>query len=212
MRVIIGVLLLILLFNSSKSFAYEPKAGNITATLGALTNRTIFDGSTSGAETGYLGGFGLIAVGDVSGVGSLELSAFYTKKNFVRDRDSMFIVERSQVVQINMGYRWWLTNYLSASLTFYSAYSMGSPELVHSDFPDGQDITTSADDTTEYGFDFSSQYELWASGRYALVLDGRYSWSVTAKDGEYANSYAFLLGVRYFIQEKIPKKTQTPHF
>jgi hypothetical protein len=212
MRVIISILLLILLFNSSKSFAYEPKAGNITATLGALTTRTIFDGSTSGADTGYLGGFGLIAVGDVSGVGSLELSAFYTKKEFVRDRDAMFLVTRSQVAQVNMGYRWWLTSYLSASLTFYSAYSFGSPEIVHNDFPDGEGVTTSADDTTEYGFDISSQYEMWSSGRYAVVLDGRYSYSVTAKQNEYANSYAFLVGVRYFIQEKAPKKTRTPNF
>ena len=212
MRIIIGVISIILLFNSSKSFAYEPKEGNITATLGPFANRTFFEGSDSGAETKYLGGMGLIVVGDVSGVGSLELSAFYTHKNFVRDQNAMFVVERSQIVQINMGYRFWLSRYLSTSVALYSAYSMGAAETVHSDFPDGQDITTSADDTTEYGLDFSAQGELWSSGRYALVLDGRYSWSVTAKDDEHADAYGFLLGIRYFIQEKNPKKTATPNF
>jgi hypothetical protein len=208
MRVIIGVLFGILLFNTSATFAYVPQEGNITVTLGPFANKTDFKGSDSGAETAYLGGFGLIVVGDINDHSSLELSAFYTNKDFVRDEDAKFVVQKTQVLQINMGYRWWLSHYLSTSLAFYSAYSNGIPEIVHSDFPKGQEITTSAEDTTEYGLDLSAQAEIWSSGRYALVLDGRYSLSLTAKENEYANDFGFLVGIRYYLQGKRPMRGQ----
>lgn len=86
---------------------------------------------------------------------------------------------------------------------------MGSYNTLHSDFPVNQtEIGTSAQDYTEYGFDFSLQAEVWSSGRYGVVIDGRYSQSVTNKPGEDANHYAFMVGLRYLIQEKGPPPTK----
>jgi hypothetical protein len=109
-----------------------------------------------------------------------------------------------------MGYRFWMSSKFSTSLAFYSSYSMGEPQIVYDNFAPGTTIDTSARDTTEYGLDWALQAELWQSGRYALILDGRYSLSFTNKRQEQSNHYGVLFGIRYFIQEQqIRKKTKT---
>ena len=85
---------------------------------------------------------------------------------------------------------------------------MGSPRIIHSDFPVGSEIDTSAKDTVEYGFDLSLQKELFKQPAYVVVIDARYSMSVTNKGNENSDQFGILLGFRYTVQEKIgsPKK------
>ncbi len=59
---------------------------------------------------------------------------------------------------------------------------------------------TSAHDSTEYGFDGSIQVEPWREGRYAAIIDLRYSYSVTDKPDEESNHYGILVGLKYFVQ------------
>jgi hypothetical protein len=195
------------LFNSVESWAYQPKSGNITATFGPQLSQTISSGPRAGEDNLVQNGYGLIAMGDVDDKGALEIGTFYMPKVFIRSSDGKYLSEKTQMMHITLGYRRWFAPSLSASLSFYSGYTMGTFNTLHSDFPPGQHETgTSAEDYTEYGFDFAVQGEIWASGKFGVILDGRYSQSVTSKPGEDANHYAFLIGVRYLVQEKEASK------
>jgi hypothetical protein len=202
MKVFIGFLFLLGIFGFETAYSYVPKEGNVNAVFGPFLYQTRFPSSATGAQSSYLGDFGIMALGDVSSHGSLEIAIFHMNKMFFRQEQGNFIAEKTQAIHITMGYRWWHTNRFSTSLAIYSAYGMGDPEVVHSDFVGSTAVTTSARDTTEYGFDFAAQYEYWSSGRFAGILDARYSLSVTNKPNEYADHYGIMFGLRYFIQEK----------
>lgn len=192
----------------STSLAYAPEEGKITTTLGPYINTTNFKASNTGAKPSYLGGYSLIAVGDISSVGSLEIAMIYLPAMlFERNVEEQYIVESTQVMHITLGYRWWLSPYLSTSLAFYSAYSIGEPTIVHSDFTPINAIGTSARDTTEYGFDGAVQGELWSNDTWAAIAEARYSYSVTSKHDERSDQYGVLIGLRYLVQsEKVVEK------
>ncbi|MFN7729945.1 MAG: hypothetical protein ACK5P7_12375 [Bdellovibrio sp.] len=174
----------------------------MSATIGPYFSRTNFEGSSSGAYTPYFGGLGIMALGDINDRASLELAWFTMPKVYVRQKGGLYLAEQIQTTQITMGYRQWLSSYLSAGLSFYSSYSIGDIKTVHSDFPKGQEIDTSASDKTEYGFDFSVQGQLWSDGFVTCILDGRYSLSVTSKEKENADHFGLFLALRYMVKEK----------
>lgn len=210
MKNIIRVLFVILLFHTEKSFAYDPVEGQVTAILGPYFNKTNFAGVNSGINSTYLGGVGLIAVGDINQKGSLEIGMFYMPQMFFREQGPRLIAEKTQVMHISMGYRRWINPYFSTSLSFYSSYSMGEPIIIYSDFPLGSEIDTSARDITEYGLDWSLQGDLWSYDKFAVIFEGRYSLSVTSKQDEKSDQYGFLLGLRYLVQDE--KKIESrPH-
>ncbi len=202
MKYINFLFFLTILIINNLAAAYEPSSGNVSAILGPYVYKTNFTSTASGVTSPTLGGYGLMAVGDVSDHGSLEIAMFDMHKLFLRDQSGLYIVEEKEVVHITMGYRWWLNPYFSTSLTFYSSYALGNPKIIHSDFATGTEIDTSARDTTEYGFDFAVQSELWSHEKYAVVADARYSLSVTNKANEKSDHYGLFLGLRYLIQEK----------
>ena len=140
---------------------YDAEDGNITVTGGPFVYKTLFRDTDAGAKSGFHGDFGLIANGDLNDKGSLEIAMFHMNKLYSRDENGKSQVEQTQVMHISMGYRRWLHPYLSGALGFYSAYPMDDTKVVHTDFAPGTEITTSARDKTEYGFDFSVQCELW---------------------------------------------------
>ena len=198
MKYILGLFFLI----AGSAQAYVPVEGNVSAVLAPTVTWTDYQSGRPGVETSYFGAMSLIAQGDISHRGALEISMIHMHKVFFVDRNGSFLGEQSEYIHISMGYRRWLTPYFSTALAFYSAYSMGEPQVVTSSLQPGSELTTSARDKTEYGFDLSLQGELYAKDRIAIVLDGRYSYSVTAKKHEHGNQYQAMLGLRYFIQEK----------
>jgi hypothetical protein len=199
---IIRALFVFLLFLPALSSAYDPVEGQVTATLGPYFSRTNYGHFESDINSSFQQGIGLIAVGDFNDHASLEISMFYMPQMFFRKIDDYLLAERTQLIHIGMGYRRWLSPYLSASLAFYSSYSMGSPEIIYSNVPANIDADTSARDITEYGFDFSLQGDLWSSDLLAVVLEGRYSASVTSKKDEKSDQYGVLIGLRYMVQEE----------
>lgn len=194
-------LFVILLFLSLQSFAYTAKEGNVSAALGPYFFKTKFDGGDNRAKSPYLGGVGLVVQGDVSDRGSLEISLFHMNKIFFRDQGGNFQAEQVELMQVGLGYRWWLHEYLSAALAFYSSYAITDPTVVHSTYT-VEPLDTSARDVTEYGFDFSLQSEVWSHDRYAVILDARYARTVTNKIDESGDHYGLFVAVRYFIQAK----------
>lgn len=192
------IITLILL--SVKTFAYSPALGNGFISVGPLLSKTSFAHTSSGAMSTFQPGLGIVGSGDISDYSALEIMMFYTNKFFFREHDSMVLSEKTELIQVSMGYRRYFLGYFSAALDFYSSYSIGDPQIIHSDFPPGTDMDTSARDTTEYGFDFSLQADLWREEKSAIIFDTRYSMSVTNKNQEYGNSYLFFLAYQYQIK------------
>ena len=179
---IFNIYFIVLVFlYSLSSIAYAPAEGNITSYFGPYLYKTNFAGSPTGAKSPDLAGLGLVVNGDINDKGSLEIGLFQLNKIYFREEQGGFIAEQTALVHITMGYRRWLSQYFSTSLTFFSAYSLGSTKIIHSDFSAGAEVDTSARDITEYGFDLALQSELYSTSNYAIVLDARYSASVTNK-------------------------------
>ncbi|MBC7419207.1 MAG: hypothetical protein H7328_00630 [Bdellovibrio sp.] len=191
---------------SYQTFAYTPSEGKVSAIIGPYLYKTNFSDSAAGAHSPYFGDIGLIAQGDLNSNGGLEIGIFHMNKLFFRESGGNYIAEKTELISVTLGYRYWMNPYLAAGLSFYSSYSIGNPVVEHSDFPLGGNIDTSARDTTEYGFDLSLQSEVWSRNHQAIILDARYSISVTNKENEQANHYALLIGYKYMIQEKYPEK------
>lgn len=183
-------------------FAYTLKEGNVTGIVGPYLYKTNFPASDSGANSPYLGDLGLIIQGDISDHSGLEIALFHMNKIYYRELDGKSITEETQLMHVTMGYRYFFNPYFSFSTAFYSAYALADPKILHSDFPLGSDVDTSARDTTEYGFDFSFQTELWGNGSNAIIADTRYAHSVTPKAGEKADHYGIFLGWKFLVQEK----------
>lgn len=183
------------------SFAYTAKEGNVTATFAPYFYQTRFQPTDSGARSPILGGFGLIILGDAYEKGSLEIGLFQTDKVYLREQSGKYLEQQVKLLQVTMGYRWWLSKIWSASLTFSSSYPMGDPITIHNDFISGNKPTTSAEDLTEYGVDLSLQYEFWQRNRWGAISDIRYHHSFTSKTREYGDHQGILIGLRYLIQE-----------
>ena len=200
------MLLVIFFLISSSTFAYTPEEGNITASLGPYFYKTNFKDAKTDAKSPYLTGLGLIVNGDISNKGSLEIGMFHMNKRFLRREGPSYLSEQTQVIHITMGYKWWLSRYLSTSMALFSAYPMGKIRVLYSNFPSGESVKTSARDTTEYGFDFAIQSQLWSGEKFDAVAELRYSLSLTSRTKEEADHYGGFVGIRYLIQEKNPDK------
>jgi hypothetical protein len=198
------VLIIIFSFSIAAEYAkaYAPKEGSVNATLGPFIYKTRFDGSGTAVRSPLFGDLGLIVNGDISDKGALEIAMFHMHKLFIREANENYLAEETELIHITMGYRRWLNEYFSLSWAFFSSYAIGDPRTVHSDFGLVNGIDTSARDSTEYGIDFSLQTEIWHRDRNSVILDTRYSRSVTAKPNESADHYGVMLGFRYFVQEK----------
>lgn len=178
------------------------REGDITALIGPYWQQTAFAATKSGASASRSNGFVLGVNGDISSHGQLEIAIFNANKTYFRELGGKVIGEDIQTVQVDLGYRHWWTTWFNTGLTFFSAYSMGQPTIVHNDFALGSAPDTSAQDTTEYGFDFSLQFEVWSKDDSAVVLSTLYSRSVTPKPGEFADHYGVFIAYRHFVQSK----------
>jgi len=196
----------LLLINVLPAAAHVPSEGKVTALLGPFVFKTNFPGAGTQYEVPMMTGAALIVEGDVDRNGGLEMTAFYLNKIFVRNDDDKILAERIKQVYISMGYRHWFNQRISIAAGLFSSYIMGKRHVEHSDFTPPNKINTSASDTTEYGIDFSVQYEFWESGLWAAAVDARYSWSVTNKPKEYGDHYGAMIGLKYQIQEKFEEK------
>lgn len=204
MKKVICFLFLWSFLSPSFADAYLPQEGNITATVGTWLTKTHFNDPGTKAKPPWLGGFGLIALGDINERGSLEIGLAHQNKIYFRERGGRYLSEGTELMNVTMGYRRWWNPYFSSALLFSSAYTMGNPRTVYSDFTPQDDVDTSARDTTEYAVEFSTQGDLKTWDNVALILDLRYALSLTNKPNEKADHYGFMLGLRYLVQEKIP--------
>lgn len=180
--------------------AHQPVDGDIHAAFGWMGYQT--EAIDHYWKPQLLVSPGLIVEGDLNSYGGLEIAFFYLQNPFSVKEDGRVLTEKVKRMYISMGYRYWFNVKYSAAVGFFSSYSMGSPRTVHDEFGVLEHPTTSASDTTEYGFDVSVQYEPWHKDRAAFVIDGRYSYSVTPKKHEDSNHYGVLFAFKYFVQAR----------
>lgn len=195
---IMSLLFFLLLTKSAQ--AYDAQRGNVTATLGSYFFRTNYQSDNQQMNSPTMGGIALTALGDVSDNGSLEITAIYMNKIYFRSEGGIDVAEKTQLLHMTMGYRYWFGSYFSTSLGVYTSYPMGVSTLVHSNAPAGQGLNTTAGEPSESGLDWAIQWEPWNNGRWGAVVEGRYSFSLTKKANEWADQYGTIVGVRYFIQ------------
>lgn len=149
-----------------------------------------------------LGGFGMKVIGAISPQGNIEIDLFHSNKEFFKRKGPSLLVEQTQMVQFNIGYRRQLFDRLSASLLFASAYSLGQPKLVYRTNAAPQNMDTSASDYTEYGAVFGLQTELYRWERFTAVLDFDYTKSLTSKKCEAASHFGAFVGFKYAVIAK----------
>lgn len=202
------IILIVFLF-SKQLFAFKIEEGQISATAGIFPLKTKFD-ETHHFTSPWLGGAAMVINGGIDDKSALELSFFYMNKLFIREHQGNYISETTTLLQIGMGYCYWFTPKYSASLSFFSSYSLDDPRTIQSTIPDGIEVLTSARDTTEYGFDLAFQAEVWEKNDWSVITEARYSRSVTNKESEDADHYGIFMGLRYIIQEKQPKIKSSP--
>ncbi|MEK2688393.1 hypothetical protein [Bdellovibrio sp. GT3] len=195
----------ILLVCAEFAFAYVPQRGNVMMYLGPYTYKTEYNGTLSDLKQDT-GGVSLIASGDVSDHGALEMAAIYMHKYYFRDESNgRSLVQRTQTMHITVAYRRYWAPSFATSLGIYTNYPMGNINTVHNDFADSENIKTSASKPSETGIDLALQGELWQSGLWAVMAEARYSYALTYEPNEYSNQYGLFLGVRYFIQSRVEK-------
>lgn len=183
--------------------AYEPKTGNITATLGPIASQLNMNRKPKGTNNPIMGGFGIVANGDLSHSNSLETAIFYSPRLYYRTHDDFEVIEKVKRVHITLGHRWYLNRYLSTSAGFFSSYAIGDSQPYFTNKPQDPNniIDTSADDLTEYGVDLAVQSDIWFDKKIAVVAEARYSVGLTPKSNESTDHYALMLGIRYLVQQ-----------
>ena len=197
MKTFAKLVTLILLLTSTTSYGYVPEEGRISIYGGPMWYKSNFTNTKNGAKSIEQGSTGLVAIGDINVKSSLEVGLFFLNKQYQRDLQGKFLVEQTKLMHITMGYRRWLSEIFSMSFTLASGYSMGEPQIIHTDFLPTDNVDTSARDTTEYGLDIALQTELWKKEEFSVVLDTRFTKSFTPKDDEKADHFAVMLALQH---------------
>ena len=151
-------------------------------------------------ESPVMAGGGLLVEGGVDYNGGIEIGLFYIHQVYYREERSQILAEKVKRMHITLGYRHWFDPSFSAGVSFFSAYSMGNHKIIQREALPSGATTTSAQDATEYGFDASLQWEFWRDKHSAVLVDARYSYSVTKKSDEFGDHVGLLIGYKHSIE------------
>ncbi len=202
-RLISLIMLFAIFLIPKEGYTYVPKEGNISGIIGTGFYRTETSRLSTKTSSPFEGALVLMAIGDINPRGSLEIGVFYMNKLYSVSQDLKNYSERTQQIHVTMGYRHWWDSNLSSSISIYSAYPMGTAEVVNNQFGSTHP-NTSVIERVNYGGEVSLQWTLLEDEKnpYSLVSDFRYSHAITKKSDEAADHYGVMLAVRFFIQAK----------
>lgn len=196
-------LTVVLLICGYDALAHQPEDGKVYAALGPYLYKTQEWEEQFRSPT--YGGWGLVAEGDLNRYGGLELTVMYMQPLFALEREDKKVVERVQRIYIAMGWRHWFSRDFSVSPSFFSSYALGDAHIVRNEFGAAPNPPhTSARDPVDYGIALSAQLETLRMDRFAVIIDGRYSYSLTPKPGEDMNQFGLFVALKYFIQSTKP--------
>ena len=194
------ILFVLCYLTGSEIQAHTPIEGDVWATTAPFFYRTNSKHPVSKKSPNL--GLAIVAEGDVDYNGGVEIAMIFVDKTYISNAGDDTLAERIKRMHITTGYRHWFNPVVSAGLSFYSSYSMGDSQVILDDRSNGSDLRTSSRDITEYGFDFSLQWEFINRGNFAAIADARYSLSTSRKIHESADHYGVLLGVKYLIPKQ----------
>ncbi len=196
---LLNLVVVSLLLVSEQSNAHQPAAGKATGMVGPAIYKTVVS-ENSNIESPLFGGFGFVAEGDVDYNGGIEVGLYFMQQAYYRQEDDKVLAEKVTRLHIALGYRHWFNPSFSAGLSFFSSYSMGDYSVIQKDKLPSGETATSGQDTTEYGLDASLQWEFWRDETNAVLIDTRYSHSVTKKPGEYGDHVGLFLGYKRSVE------------
>lgn len=193
-RMLFNLLLLLSLFFSPLCL----KADNILirkvhASIGPYLYQTDLNIKNPALNSPLLGGFGLLAQGETSETGAIEVAFIYMHKLYFLESSGQTIAEKVKRFKVTTGYRHRFLKNHSLGAFIFSSYSTGDPQIVHNDFSPANTPSTTARETIEYGLEASLQWEFWSKELESFVSDIRYSHSLTADSNENANSYGLMI-------------------
>lgn len=197
------LILSLLFFTIPSAFAYVPQRGNVNLTLSPYYLKSQLKTSDF-FNSVQNNGVALTAIGDVSPRGSLEISSIFYTKEFYRADGAQTLHERSKVVHVTMGYRYWIDRTFSTSFSFFTGYPLGSVVTLERQTTE-IDFKTSARENSTAGLDLAFQAELWSQGRWALQAETRYSHYFEKLKGEDPHQLGIGIGLRYFLQSRVKK-------
>lgn len=194
---------LLLLIVTPPSWAHQPEKGHFWLTGGPNAYQANFPSVPGYGVPPLMGGAGIMLEGDLDHHGGPEIGIFYKLNHYHRRDNLNHVVERVKRIYITMGYRHWVNSRFSGAAAVYSAYSIGDYTTLHHDYTNSRAVVnTSARDITEYGMDFSLQYEVYQSEFFTVLLDARYALNLTDKEHEDADEYGLLIGVKTPVSTK----------
>lgn len=191
------VVLIASVFLTLSSHAHEPIAGQGRMSFGPLTSRFIYSPTPVPSPTFI--GLGFLGEIDISKTSGIEVGMFYFESEYSVESSERWLAERAQRIYIPIGYRFWFSSKVSLAASFYAAYRIGKWTEVYRSPGISISAVTSAQDITEYGFDFSVQTDLYTTDNYILILDSRFTLPTTDKPDENSRSYMFLLGWKFRV-------------
>jgi hypothetical protein len=206
-KIIHANIFFILLLSSTLCFAHKPEEGKVLGTVGTVIHQTHAIHSQDQTNSPFLAGVGLLAEGDLGPKGGVEVGLFYIFKTYQRTFGNSLIVTRVHKVDVPVGYRFWITDKFSVAPEISSLFSVGNPQIIYNSVLSG-DQSTSATALTEYAADLSVQWEAWTNNKFSFILDGRYSYSLSANQNEDANQYSIFFAIKYLVQEKPADKSE----
>ena len=196
------IYIFVILFYTNKCFCYQPQKGQIALSLNAFIQRTDLNKQTSELKSPWYGGEGLLVNGALDEKQELEIGLLFTQKNFYSDTNDNVLSEKSDIVRITMGDRYWFENCCSISASIFSDYTFGEVQTQHIDQGVSADVKTSAHKNSMYGADLSFQFDLYRFETQAshLILDTRYSWFPSQKNNESINHYSISFNYKFLVQ------------
>lgn len=188
-------IVLILLFESV-AFAHGPRAGDIWASIGPYSYQTQTLRHLDSNAPRW--GVGLIVQGDIDTNGGVEIGMLYVDKLYVLTQQQNVLAERIKRMYVTTGYRHWISPSFSGALAVFSSYAMGDVKTVWTS-ETAQELKTTAHKLAEYGMDLSFQWEVFSTDHMAIVVDCRYSKSLSAKKDEDADQLGAMLAFKYLL-------------
>jgi len=196
------LIIIIIFLVQNSAYSYQPNEGNVSGGLGFFISQNNSQNSNYEQTNPVFGGFYLIFEGDLNSVGSLEIDLSYFQKLFTREFSNQFVAEKTEILNVNLGYRRWISNKISIGLGFSSMYTIGEKSIIFSEFTPSNSPDTSASAIVKYGAEFSAQFELWSNQYYSIFFDNRYNYSFSNKEKESADHFLHMIGFKQIFQSK----------
>lgn len=174
--------------------------GDVYATAGATIHRTITLPKDKELVPAMFGS-SVALEGDLGRYGGAEVTLAYLHKNYMVKRNDLALVERVRRASITTSYRHWFHSRIALAVGLASSYTMGDPDVISDEIQDPV-VHTTARDIVEYGLDVSMLSEIWAEGSWAVVADLRYLLSFASLQGERADVYSAMLGMKYLVPKR----------